>query len=188
MKKILLFVSAWGVFILPLIAQIDHDFNSNDRVPVVNVKITKEQVPAAVLKAVNTQFDKNNQLTWSKFPYALKEYGWVYDVGAADVPLNRYEVTMKTTEGNDLWAVYNAEGQLVETNELSTNILIPQSIMDALSKSQYKDWKIVGNREIIKYYHEHNFSSVEQHLRITVEKDNVKRSISFNYKGNTDKK
>jgi hypothetical protein len=122
-----------------------------------------------------------------KFPYALKEYGWVYDIGAADIPLNRFEVTMKTESGNDLWAVYNADGQLVETNELSRNIPIPLSVMEAFQKSQYKDWKIVGNREIIKYYHDHNEASVEQHFRITVEKENVKRSISFNYNSRKDK-
>jgi len=187
MKKILLFVSVWGVFILPLIAQVDHDYNPNDRVPIVNLTITKEQVPDAVIKAVNTRFDKNDPLTWSKFPFALKEYGWVYDIGAAEIPLNRYEVTLKTKEGNDLWAVYSADGQLIETNEISKNTSVPRSIMDALSRSQYKDWKIVGNKEIIRYYHDHDEASVEQHFRLTVEKDNVRRSISFNYNSKKDK-
>jgi hypothetical protein len=90
--KFFLTILALGAFGLPLIAQVDHDFNPNDKVPVVNSTITKELVPAAILKAVNTQFDKNNPLTWSRFPFALKEYGWVYDVGASDIPLNRYEV------------------------------------------------------------------------------------------------
>ena len=63
MKKFLtiLILVAFG---LPLIAQdIDHDYNPNDRVPIVNATITKEQIPAAVLKAVNKQFDKNDPIT-----------------------------------------------------------------------------------------------------------------------------
>jgi hypothetical protein len=180
MKKLLVSVLALTGFLFPLLAQVDHDFNPNDLVPVVNATITKDQVPAAVLKAVNTQFDKSNPITWSKFPFALKEYGWVYDMGASDIKLNRYEVTMKTNQGNDLWAVYAANGDLIQTREMSVNVAIPASVMTALSKSQYKDWTIVGNKEIIKYYHDHDKSTVEQHFRLTVEKDKVKRSISFN--------
>jgi hypothetical protein len=184
MKKVLITCLALIGFVLPSLAQVSHDYNPNDREPSINATITKDQIPAAVLKAVNTQFDKDNPLTWSRFPYALKEYGWVYDVGASDVNLDRYEVTMKTGKGNDLWAVYAANGDLIETREALTNVAVPPSVMEALAKSQYKDWKIVGNKEVIRFYHDHNNSSVEQHFRITVENNNVKRSISFNYQGN----
>ena len=180
MKRVLISILALSGFLFPLLAQVDHDYNPNDRVPVVNATITKDQVPAVILKAVNTQFDKNNPITWSRFPFALKEYGWVYDVGASDVNLNQYEVTMKTSTGDDLWAVYTANGELVETREVLKNAAISPSIMASLAKSQYKDWAIVGDKEIIRYYHDHDKSSVEQHFRITVEKNNVKRSISFN--------
>jgi hypothetical protein len=180
MKKFLASVLVLSGFIFPLLAQVDHDYNPNDRIPVVNTTITKEQVPAAVLKAVNTQFDKSNPLTWSKFPFALKEYGWVYDVGAKDVNLNRYEVTMKTEKGNDLWAVYGADGALIETREVTKDAPLPRNVQEQLANSQYKDWKILGDKEVIKYFHDHDKTSVEQHLRVTVEKNNVKRSISFN--------
>jgi hypothetical protein len=183
MKKFLFSVLALLGFIFPLMAQVDHDFNTNDREPLINSTITKDQVPAAILKAAQTKFDLNNSATWSKFPYALKEYGWVYDVGASNIKLDRYEVTIKNKEGNDLWAVYTAKGELVESREASVNVPVPANVMQELSKSQYKDWKIVGDKEIIRFYHDHNNSSVEQHFRLTVEKDNVKRSISFNYQG-----
>jgi hypothetical protein len=187
MRKLLFSVLALCGFIFPLLAQVDHDYNPNDRVPVVNTTITKEQVPAAVLKAVNTQFDKNNVLTWSKFPFALKEYGWVYDQGASDIKLNRYEVTMRTSTGDELWAVYGADGVLVETREEMKNGVIPGTVMESLAKSQYKDWAVVGDKEIIRYYHDRDNTSVEQHYRVTVQKDNVKRSISFNYQNKATK-
>ena len=182
MKKLLSSCVALIAFVLPSMGQ-SHDFNANDVEPSVVTKITKEQVPAAVVNAVNVQFDKNNPLTWSKFPYALKEYGWVYDVGAGDLNLDRYEVTMKTTKGNDLWAVYNNKGELIETREMSNNIAVPVSVMNELLKSKYKDWAVVGNKEIIKFYHDGNKNKVEQHFRVTVEKNGVKRSISFNWQG-----
>jgi hypothetical protein len=168
--------------VLPSIAQVSHDFNSNDREPLVNTTIAKEQVPAAVVKAVNVQFEKNNPVTWSRFPFALKEYGWVYDVGASNLKLDHYQVTMKTTNGDDFQAIYTADGNLIETREMSNNVPIPPDIMAEFKNSQYKDWKIVGNKEIIQFYHDYNnVNSVEQHFRITVEKDKVRRSISFNY-------
>lgn len=184
MKKLMLSVLVFLGFIFPIVAQVDHDFMQNDRVPIVNTIITKEQVPAAVLKAAQTQFDLNNPATWSKFPYALKEYGWVYDVGASGIQLDRYEVQLKNKEGHDLWAVYTAKGELVESREASKDVAIPANVQMALANSQYKDWKVVGDKELIRFYHDHDMAKVEQHFRVTVEKDNVKRSISFNYQGN----
>lgn len=184
MKKLLLTSLALLAFMIPVVAQIDHDYNPNDQIPEVKASILKDQVPEAVLKAAITHFDKSNPLTWTKFPYALKEYGWVYDVGSANLKLDRYEVTFKNEKGNDLQAIYAANGDLIESREMSENVPVPQYIIAELSKSKYKDWKIVGNKEIINYYHDHNNSSVEQHLRLTVEKDNVKRGLSFNFQGN----
>jgi len=183
MKKLLISVLVFSGFLFPLLAQVDHDYNVNDRVPLVNVTITKEQVPAAVLKAATTQFDMSNPVTWSKFPYALKEYGWVYDVWASDIKLYRYEVQLKNKEGHDLWAVYSASGDMIESRETANNVAMPLNVQQALANSQYKDWKVVGDKEIIKYYYYHNISNVEEHIRLTVEKDNVKKSISFNFQG-----
>jgi hypothetical protein len=180
MKKFLIASLALMAFVLPSIAQVDHDYNVNDRVPVINNKITKEQVPAAVLKSLKVPFDSKNPQTWSKFPYALKEYGWVYDVGAENLNLDRYDVQIKDNKDNTYEAIYAANGDLVESREMAENISTPPNVIAELSKSQYKDWKVVGNKEIIKFYHDHNNSSVEEHFRVTVEKDGVKRSISFN--------
>ena len=184
MKKFVSLLILTGL-VLPLFAQVDHDYDPNDRVALVNSTITKEQVPAAVLKAVNKHFDKSNPLTWSKFPYTLKEYGWVYDVNSTETPLNHYEVTMKTSKGNELWAVYSADGQLIQTRELYTDAALPEAIQQKLANSPYKDWTVVGDKEIVKFYHDNTMSSVDQHFRITVEKNNVRRSISFNDQAST---
>ena len=183
MKKLAFSILALFGFLFPLLAQVDHDYNPNDREPIVNAVISKDQVPAAVVKAAQVLFDPNNSATWSRFPYALKEYGWVYDVGASGLKLDRFEVAMKTKKGDNLWAVYTSDGELIESRETANNVALPSNIQEAFSKSQYKDWKIVGDKEIIRFYHDHNNKNVEQHFRLTVEKDNVKRSISFNLQG-----
>ncbi|HLN21439.1 MAG TPA: hypothetical protein VK213_10145 [Bacteroidales bacterium] len=178
---------AVAMLTMSTVAQIDHDYNANDRVPVVNTTITKDQVPQAVLASVNKQFNKDNPVTWSKFPYALKEYGWVYDVGASEIPLDRYEVIMRTTNGNELWAVYSAAGDLIETREVMKDVAVPKYVLDALNNSKYSGWQIVGNKEIIRYYHDHDLGKVEQHFRLTVEKDGDRKSLSFNYQSGKDK-
>jgi hypothetical protein len=185
MKKLLITCLAATAFMLPLLAQVDHDFNANDQEPVEKFNLTKAQIPPAIVKAVNTDFKMSDSISWTKFPYALKEYGWVYDKGASDVKPDRYEVNMRSHDGKEFYAVYSAEGNLIATREVSMNVPVPPSVMESLSKSKYKDWIIVDNKEVIRYYHDSN--SVEQHFRLTIEKDSVRRSISFNYQKTANK-
>jgi hypothetical protein len=186
MKKLIFSSLVILVFALPTIAQVDHDYNPKDLVPTPGPNLSKDQIPASVLKAASIDFNLSKPETWTKFPYALKEYGWVYDKDAADVKPDRYEVSMKATNGDDLYAVYSSDGVLITTREVNNNAPVPASVIEALSKSQYKDWKIIGNKEIIRYYHDKK--NVEQHFRVTVEKDNVKRTVSFNYQANANEK
>jgi hypothetical protein len=180
MKKILFVGFMILLFGFHVIAQVDHDFNPNDRVPAANLKLTKEQIPPVILKALATDFSLEKPETWTKFPYALKEYGWVYDsIGTTNVKPDRYQVSMKTNSGQDLYAVYSADGTLIATREITIDAPIPESVKRKLAKSIYKDWAIVGTREIIRYYHDKK--NVEQHFRVTVAKDNVRRTLSFNY-------
>lgn len=185
MKKFILTVLVFVVFVIPIMAQVDHDYNPNDREPKPTILLTKDQVPTVVAKAMNTDFNLKNPETWTRFPYALKEYGWVYDsVGASNLTPDRYEVTFKTDDGHDMSAVYSSKGDLVATREVSENALLPAAVKKELDNSKYKDWTVIGNKEIIKYYHDKK--SVEQHFRVTVAKDNIKRSISFNYQATDD--
>lgn len=183
MKKLLFTWLALMAFMLPSVAQVDHDYNPNEEaIPETSLKLKNEQIPLSVQTAMKADFKMDNPATWTKFPYALQEYGWVYDKGAADVKPDFYQVSMKTNEGR-LSAVYSAKGDLVATREESTNMAIPPYVLESLSKSKYKDWTIIGNKEVIRYYHDKN--SVEQHIRLTLTKDDVVRSISFNYQGKT---
>lgn len=179
MKRLFLVFLAFGVLRLYSFAQVDHDYDPNEMVPIITATIPVNEVPASVVKAVNTDFVLAKPETWNKFPYALQEYGWVYDKGAEDVKPDHYEVNMVTQKGNQLSAIYANTGILIETKEELKNAPIPASVQNSLANSKYKDWKVVGNSEIIRYFHDEN--SVEQHFRLTVEKDNVQRTISFNY-------
>lgn len=79
MKKLLITGLAMIAFVLSSLAQVDHDYNSKDVVPGAGMNLPKDQIPAVVLKATKVDFNMDNPLSWTRLPYALHEYGWVYD-------------------------------------------------------------------------------------------------------------
>jgi hypothetical protein len=143
--------------------------------------LLKGQIPLSILNATRVDFNMDNQLSWTRFPKSLKEYGWVYDKDAFNNKPYAYEVNMKSQDGCDFYAEYSADGNLISTREMEINVPVPLTVQESLSKSKYKDWKVTGTKQITKYSQKKN--SVEQNFRLTVEKDNVNRSISFNYQG-----
>jgi hypothetical protein len=58
MKRLLITCFTLAAFVIPSLAQVDHDYNVEDREPALSAKITKDQVPAEIVKAVNVQFVK----------------------------------------------------------------------------------------------------------------------------------
>jgi len=187
MKKLLLTLIVLVTYMFPMIAQSDSYYVKGEKVPIVTAEISKDQLPSAILMAVNVRFDKDNPLTWSKFPHTLKEYGWVYEVGTTDNMPSHYEVTMRTTSGGYMLGFYSADGYLTETREISKNISVPRYILEALFESPYKDWKIVGNKEVINFYQSMDNTVAEQNFRLSLEKDKERKKLAFNYDVSTGK-
>lgn len=186
MKKLVL-SAVLVALMLPLVAQTENGLDFANRVPLVSTTITKENLPQSVVNSASLRFDKNNPLTWSKFPYALKEFGWVYDLGTSESQLVNFEVTMENTNGDLLWAAYNAEGELTETRQNSKNVPVPQYIRAALAEGEFKDWKIAGTREMISFYNGPDFAKADQHFRLVVEKGKERKRLAFDYEGSTGK-
>jgi hypothetical protein len=178
-KLVVLFLSLTG-FLFPLLAQVDHDQTENEIIPVENLTLKKEQIPNAIVKAVNDEFKTGQAFKWGKFPYVLEKYGWVVANDAKDQKPDRYEAYIRTSDGSEIYAIYLPDGTIVQSKVIRKNATLPATVLQALEKSQYKGWNIVGDKEFIKYYNSKN--NVEEHYRITVEKNNVKKTISFNYK------
>jgi hypothetical protein len=180
MKKFFIFLIAIVFLVLKISAQVDHDYNPKDITPSLGEPLTLDNIPTAVLKTFHTDFTRPGKQTWYSFPYPLKEYGWVYDKDAKDVQPDQYEVVVEM-ENETVWsAVYSAAGTLLATRDEYKNSEIPASVKEALENSKYKNWTIVGNIEIINYYYDRK--NFDKHFRLTVEKNNVRRSISFNFK------
>jgi len=179
MKKLFVSILAIGGFFLPVFSQVDHDFSESDKIPVESLVLKKDQIPSAIVKAVSTDFINGQPVTWGKFPYVLKDYGWIINPDANVTTPDQYEVLIKAKNGSDIYAVYKPDGTILESRSLYKNVPLPSTVKDRLAKSQYKDWGVVGDKEIIMYYN--GKKDVREHFRLTVEKNNVKHAISFNY-------
>jgi hypothetical protein len=180
MKKLIVSLLAFTGFLFPLLAQVDHDQNDDEGIPQESLILKKDQIPAAIVKAVNSDFIKGEAFRWGKFPFVLEKYGWVIAKGMENQKPDYYEVNIKSQDGSDIYAVYSADGTIIQSKTIRKNAALPLNVTQALAKSQYKDWTVVGDKELIKYYNSKN--DVEEHFRITLEKNNVKKTVSFNYK------
>lgn len=180
MKRVLFSIFSLTGFIFPLLAQVDHDYKVSDVVPVESLMLKKDQIPPAIVNAVNADFKTGKPLTWGKFPYTLADYGWVVSKEAAAEKPDQYEVFIKAADGSDVYAVYKPDGTIIQSRSIYKNAPIPEEVRTKLANSQYKDWAVAGDKELIRYY---NYKKdIIAHFRLTVEKNNVKRTISFNYK------
>jgi hypothetical protein len=180
MKKLIVSLLAFTGFLFPLLAQVDHDQNDNEAIPTESLILKKDQIPQAIVKAVNSDFINGEPFRWGKFPFILEKYGFVIAKGSENQRPDYYEVNIKSHDGSDIYAVYSSDGTIIESKTIRKNAALPLSVTQALAKSQYKDWTIVGDKELIKYYNSKN--DIEEHFRITLEKNNVKKTVSFNYK------
>lgn len=180
MKKLVSMLLATTGFVFPLFAQVDHILDESEAVPVESLILKKDQVPAAIVNAVNSDFSNSEAFMWGKFPYVLEKYAWVVDKDATGVKPDFYEVYIKAKDGSDIYAVYAPDGTIKQSRTIRKNAALPLSVTQALAKSQYKDWTVVGDRELIKYFNSKN--NIEEHVKVTVEKGNVKKNLSFNYK------
>jgi len=185
MKKLLFTLFALTSFLLPSFAQDAGNTNQPYEVvvPDKGFVLKRNQVPLSVQKARNIDFKVDEPITWTKFPYTLKDFGWEYDESGTKA--DYYHVTMKDSKGKMIYAVYSSKGDLIATKEETTNAKLPAYVLESLAKSKYKDWTIVGNKEVVQFFNKKK--SVKQFIRLTIAKDNEIKHINFNYEGAVDK-
>ena len=179
MKRLILISFVFVTFVLPSQAQ--------DNEALVYIKIPKEQIPQVLESAINIQFNRDDPSSWSKFPFALEKFGWVYDIGVEESNLNHFKVEIRTNYYTDYKAIYTSDGELIRSTQFTINLPLPSHVMEEFLKSDYKDWRIINNREIINLFRdpEYNTADVKHNFRISIEKEGVKRNITFRWKGDT---
>ncbi|TDD94032.1 hypothetical protein [Flavobacterium cellulosilyticum] len=88
-----------------------------------------------------------------------------------------FRVTFKLTNGDgNLCAIYTKNGNLVSVNENYKNLVLPNSVHNAVSK-EYPSWQIADN----KYnYAQENGEITTKEYRLTLIKDNKLLKIIVN--------
>ena len=173
MKKLILLITVLSGLIFPIIAQ-----SVTEEEPLESLTLKKGNIPAPVLKAAEQLFEGNTQIAWGSFPYELKDYGWSVNKEYNE-PINHYEIQFKGKDGSDIFAVFESTGELIKCKIINRNAVIPKQIITAISKSEYKDWNIVGDIMQIKS----SQRKVDEHYAVKIEKDKMKKTLYYSPAG-----
>jgi len=150
----------------------------SEEVPVETLTLKKGNLPPAVIKSAEELFKGNTQVQWGSFPYELKDYGWVVNKDY-DSPIDHYEIHLKTKDGNDVYAVFESTGEMIRYRMTNKKAPLPASILSAIAKTEYKDWKLLGDSEVIKS----NQKKIVEHYAVKLEKGNQKKTLYYTMKG-----
>jgi hypothetical protein len=176
MKRLLFTGLFFLAFVFPILAQDEKDLS--EEVPVESLTLKKGNIPPAVIKAGEDMFKGTSMIKWGIFPYQLKDYGWVVDPNYNE-PIDHYEIHFHATDGSEIYAVFESTGELISTRISKKNTEIPSPIMKALANSEYKDWKLVEDTELIK----NNQKKVVDHFWLKVEKDGKRKNLYYTSTG-----
>jgi hypothetical protein len=172
MKRIIFSIVFLLAALFPSIAQI------TEEVPVESLTLKKGNIPPAVIKAADDFFKGSTQVKWGVFPYELKDYGWVVNKDYNE-PIDHYEIYLKSANGSDIYAVFESTGELIRYRTLDKKAPVPAAIAQAIAKTDYKDWKITGDTEIVRC----NQKKIVEHYAVKLEKGNLKKTLYYTIKG-----
>jgi hypothetical protein len=173
MKKLQFLLLAFVVFSFPLLAQ-----ELTEEVPVETLILKKGNIPPEIIKAADKLFQGSTQIEWGVFPYELKDYGWIVNKEYNE-PINHYAIHMKGVNGSDIYAVFESTGELIRYRETKKDAPLPPPIMSYIQKSEYKDWKIVGDAMLVKS----NQKKIVEHYAVKLQKDKKIKTLYFTPKG-----
>ncbi len=169
MKRSIFYIPLLLILTVPALAQ-----NIKDEEPVESLFLRKGNIPAPVIAAAEQLFQGNTQVAWGSFPYELKDYGWEVNKNYNE-PIDHYEIKFKGKDGSDIFAVFESTGELIKCKIVNKDAVVPKPVRTAIDKSQYKDWKIVGDIMRIKS----NQKKIEEHYTVTVEKGNMRKVLYY---------
>jgi len=152
------------------------------QVPMEKLVIDQSQVPQVVKTAVRKDVADGQPIQWHTFPYVFKKYGWDVinpKLAKKEKKPDQYEVYIKTSHGGRIDAVYGKNGNLVRMREVLKDVELPMKIEDAIAKSQYKDWNISKDKELITVGEDH-----VKHYVVRLTKGEKKKTLFIDEKGN----
>ena len=174
MKKLVFLLLGFLVLSFPVLAQ----ELVSDEGPAEHLTLKKGNIPAPVIKAAEQLFEGNTQVAWGVFPYELRNYGWVANKEYNE-PIDHYEIQFKGKDGSDIYAVFESTGELISDRIIHKNAPVPTAIMKSIENSEYKNWKIAGDVELIK----NTQKRVVEHYAVKLIDGSKKKTLYFTTKG-----
>jgi hypothetical protein len=171
-----------GMIVLAFTLQAFAQQEMKVQVPMEKLVIDQSQVPQVVKKAVRKDISNGQPVQWHTFPYIFKKYGWQVinpKLAKKDKKPDEYEVYIKTNRGGRIDAVYGKKGNLVRMREVLKDIQLPMKIDDAISRSQYKDWNISKDKELITVGEDH-----VKHYVVKLSKGDQHKTLYIDERGN----
>lgn len=174
MKRLFFLLLGFMVLTFPILAQ----EVVSEEMPAELLTLKKGNIPAPVLKAAEKLFEGSSQIGWGVFPYELKNYGWAVDKDF-NGPIEHYEIQFKGKDGSDIYAVFESTGELISDRIIHKNAPVPAAIMKSIEKSEYKNWKLAGDVELIR----NTQKKVVEHYAVKLTDGNKKKTLYFTEKG-----
>lgn len=140
--------------------------------------LTKEDIPQAVIVAIQTDFPAwdINKTQW--FGYNRETGKWA----PVEDGMMHYVVEAKG-KNYETRAVYNKKGKLRYSKTVFKNVRLPKAIQDRLASQEYAGWTLTGNQEVIK-----NFKEDKKYFKVYLQKDGKKKTVYFNRVGELTKR
>ncbi len=178
MKKLFFSLLTFAAIIFPLTGQVD-DPDQQESVPIESLILRQKQIPPAIINEIKSDFIFNKPIVGKILPTIQDNYSWAFTRDAKDKKPSFYEAYIRVRNGGNVYVKYNPDGTIIQSEVIRKNAALPYTVAEDLQKSQYKGWRVVGDKELIKYLSPGK--NVEEHYRIFVEKNNVRRDITFSY-------
>ncbi len=154
-----------------------------EKITPVEFKTDPAKVPAIVKENFMKDFGRGNQpVAWATSKTKFEPYGWDQNINAGIEKNWLYICHAKTSNGDQLDAVFLPDGKLIRSREEVKNFDPPKVVLAAIEKSPYKDWKITKDAAIIRTYDENDKSN--SHYDIVLQKGREKKHMYFDDKGN----
>ncbi len=142
-------------------------------------RIKKEEIPAAVIESVTTDFPGYTMEEFTAVPIEyVDDYAWVNRNARSIDDYDTFEIDLDG-KGTDITATYDRHGNLLNSAEHLKNAVPPVAVRDAVEKG-YPGWTITKD-----VYNMQQFKAgkMKQHYRIEIMKDGKKMRINTDASG-----
>ncbi len=171
MKKAMFSLAGLLVYVVSSFSQVAVE-------PIETLSMNKGNIPPAVIQTANQFFKGETQINWGIFPNQPIDLGWDADQSYNE-PLDHYEIHMQGRNGSEIDAIVESTGKVIAYRASIKNASLPQSVKDAISKTQFRDWDFIKDSELIK----ENQTKVVDQFSVKLEKGREKKTLYYTITG-----